>query len=125
MPIAKNLRYGNHLIPDVGLADRSEARGGTRTCTFGRVSDNLQARRPCLPESDGRSFKSALRPLGIFPFGRTLRGLGTSNVQALAKQLRARIKVEDAEPGSAVSVVHTHLAAVNDEAGDLPAEVAI
>jgi len=44
-----------------------------------------------------------------------------TNVQALAKQLRARIKVEDAEPGSAVSVVHTHLAAVNDEAGDLPA----
>ena len=40
MPIAKNLRYGNHLIPDVGLADRSEARGGTRTCTFGSVSDN-------------------------------------------------------------------------------------
>jgi len=86
---------------------------------------NRPQRRPCLPESDGPSFKSALRPLGIFPFGRTLRGLGTSNVQALAKQLRARIKVEDAEPGSAVSVVHTHLAAVNDEAGDLSAEVAI
>ena len=41
------------------------------------------------------------------------------------KKLRARIEVEDAEPGSAVSVVHTHLAAVNDEAGDLPDEVAI
>ena len=124
MPIIKST-CGNHLIPAIFPSDRIDSGGETRTCTFGRVSDNLQARLPCLPESDGLSFKSALRPLGIFPFGRTLRGLGTSNVQALAKQLRARIKVEDAEPGSAVSVVHTHLAAVNDEAGDLPAEVAI
>ncbi|MEB0284667.1 hypothetical protein QN347_19545, partial [Sphingomonas sp. 10B4] len=90
--------------------------------TFHKQDESRTAR---FDKGVGNYFKSALRPLGIFPFGRTLRGLGTSNVQALAKQLRARIKVEDAEPGSAVSVVHTHLAAVNDEAGDLPAEVAI
>lgn len=52
-------------------------------------------------------------------------GLGSSIVQALAKQLRARIKVEDAKPGTAVSVVHTHLTAVNDEEDGMSAEVAI
>lgn len=46
---------------------------------------------------------------------RATSGLGTSIVQALAKQLRVRIKVDDAKPGTSVSVVHTHLTAVNDE----------
>jgi two-component sensor histidine kinase len=41
-------------------------------------------------------------------------GLGTSIVQALAKQLRARVHIADAKPGTAVSVVHTQIAAVDD-----------
>jgi two-component sensor histidine kinase len=40
-------------------------------------------------------------------------GLGTSIVQALARQLHAEIKVSDASPGTAVSVAHTHIAAVH------------
>jgi two-component sensor histidine kinase len=39
-------------------------------------------------------------------------GLGTSIVQALTKQLQAVIEVADAKPGTAVSVVHTQIAAV-------------
>ncbi len=41
-------------------------------------------------------------------------GLGTSIVQALAKQLRAVTKVTDANPGTAVSIAHTHIAAVSN-----------
>jgi two-component sensor histidine kinase len=39
-------------------------------------------------------------------------GLGTSIVQALARQLHAEIRVSDASPGTAVSIAHTHIAAV-------------
>lgn len=39
-------------------------------------------------------------------------GLGTSIVAALASQLRARVQVADAHPGTAVSLVHTQLAPV-------------
>ena len=52
-------------------------------------------------------------------------GLGTSIIQALVKQLRARVKVEDAKPGTAVSVIHTHLSAVTNDAGEFPVEVAV
>lgn len=52
-------------------------------------------------------------------------GLGTSIVHALAKQLRARITVGDANPGTTVSVVHTRLAAVNDGDSGVPAEIAV
>jgi two-component sensor histidine kinase len=48
-------------------------------------------------------------------------GLGTSIVEALAKQLRARVQVAPANPGTDVSVIHAHIAAV--EAG--PATVAV
>jgi two-component system, sensor histidine kinase PdtaS len=37
-------------------------------------------------------------------------GLGTSIIEALAKQLHARVQVADAGPGTAVSIVHTLLA---------------
>jgi two-component sensor histidine kinase len=40
------------------------------------------------------------------------RGLGTNIIEALAKQLRAAIKVEDTDPGTAVYIAHTHIAAV-------------
>ena len=37
-------------------------------------------------------------------------GLGTSIIEALAKQLQAHVQVTDAGPGTAVSIVHTSLA---------------
>ena len=39
-------------------------------------------------------------------------GIGSSIVQALTKQLKAVIKVTDANPGTAVSVAHVHIAVV-------------
>ena len=42
----------------------------------------------------------------------TKPGLGTSIVQALTSQLHAVIKVTDANPGTAVSIAHTQIAAV-------------
>jgi two-component sensor histidine kinase len=41
-------------------------------------------------------------------------GLGTSIVEALARQLHARIQVEHQHPGTLVSVVHSQLAAVEN-----------
>ena len=49
--------------------------------------------------------------VGIPPGGKAKAGLGTSIVQALAKQLGARITVDDVEPGTAVSVTHDARAA--------------
>ena len=43
-------------------------------------------------------------------------GLGTSIVQALSAQLHGVIKVGDANPGTMVSVTHTHLAVVANDA---------
>jgi two-component sensor histidine kinase len=43
-------------------------------------------------------------------------GLGTSIVQALTMQLHALVRVTDANPGTAVSVAHTQLAAVRSAA---------
>jgi len=40
-------------------------------------------------------------------------GLGTSIVEALARQLHARVQVADASPGTAVSIIHTQIAAVD------------
>jgi two-component system, sensor histidine kinase PdtaS len=40
----------------------------------------------------------------------TTPGLGTSIIEALAKQLHARVQVADAGPGTAVSIVHSPLA---------------
>jgi two-component system, sensor histidine kinase PdtaS len=37
-------------------------------------------------------------------------GLGTSIIEALAKQLHARVQVADARPGTAVSIAHSSLA---------------
>jgi len=42
-------------------------------------------------------------------------GLGTSIVEALARQLRAQIEVTDRKPGTAVSVSHKLMASANDE----------
>ncbi|WP_372783000.1 sensor histidine kinase [Phenylobacterium sp.] len=43
-------------------------------------------------------------------------GLGTSIVQALAKQLQASVEVEPAHPGTKVSIEHTQIALVDDDA---------
>ena len=48
-------------------------------------------------------------------------GLGTSIVEALARQLRARVQVADAKPGTDVSIIHIQIAIVEDE----PAEAAV
>ena len=40
-------------------------------------------------------------------------GLGSSIVEALARQLHARVKLVDRKPGTEVSVVHTQIAAVD------------
>lgn len=45
-------------------------------------------------------------------------GLGTSIVEALANQLDAQVEVEDAHPGTIVSVAHNQIAAVADERDD-------
>jgi two-component sensor histidine kinase len=45
-------------------------------------------------------------------------GLGTSIVAALASQLRARVQVAAAHPGTTVSLVHTQLASVEAEPRD-------
>lgn len=42
-------------------------------------------------------------------------GLGTSIVEALARQLKARVKVAAGRPGTIVSIIHTQLAAVDVE----------
>jgi two-component sensor histidine kinase len=52
-------------------------------------------------------------------------GLGTSIVQALTKQLHAVIRVTDASPGTAVSVVHTHIAVVQGAVTATGAERAV
>jgi len=41
-------------------------------------------------------------------------GVGTGVVQALAKQLRANVDRMDANPGTTVSIVHTHVAVIAD-----------
>jgi two-component sensor histidine kinase len=48
-------------------------------------------------------------------------GLGTSIVEALARQLNARVHVADAKPGTDVSIIHTQIAIVENE----PAEAAV
>lgn len=47
-------------------------------------------------------------------------GLGTNIIQALASQLQATIKVSEAHPGTLVSIVHSHLAAVQNAAAAMP-----
>jgi two-component sensor histidine kinase len=41
-------------------------------------------------------------------------GLGTSIVEALARQLKANVRITDAKPGTLVSIAHNQIAAVGD-----------
>ena len=52
-------------------------------------------------------------------------GLGTSIVEALARQLHAQVKIADAGPGTLVSIAHTRPAAIIGLASARPAERAI
>jgi two-component sensor histidine kinase len=52
--------------------------------------------------------------------GAAKAGLGTSIVQALARQLQANIKVADVKPGTAVYVIHTQSAAADSGAKIIP-----
>jgi two-component sensor histidine kinase len=54
----------------------------------------------------------------------TKAGLGTSIVQALTRQLQAEIGVANANPGTAVTIAHTQIAAVQ-RAGRMPADRAV
>lgn len=45
-------------------------------------------------------------------------GLGTSIVTALASQLKARVEITEAHPGTSVALIHTQLAAVDTERQD-------
>jgi len=48
-------------------------------------------------------------------------GLGTSIVQALAKQLDARVDISDAKPGTLVTISHTHVPVLVGQSGALQA----
>ena len=61
-------------------------------------------------QSDSRDWSMSVRDDGVgIPAGPKAGppGLGTTLVEALAKQLQAEVHVADANPGTAVSVVHT------------------
>lgn len=53
--------------------------------------------------------------VGMPPESESKPGLGTSIVEALASQLNARVQVASASPGTAVSIIHSRLAAVASE----------
>jgi two-component sensor histidine kinase len=52
-------------------------------------------------------------------------GLGTSIVEALARQLHARVGVAARHPGTAISIIHARIAAVGDDVGEMPAGRAV
>jgi len=65
--------------------------------------------------SDGGDWKLSVTDNGVgMPAGAsaTKPGLGTGIIEALTRQLDAQIEVDDAKPGTAVSIVHTGIAQV-------------
>jgi two-component sensor histidine kinase len=78
-------------------------------------------------QSHGPNWTLAVKDDGVgMPQGTTTAapGLGTSIVEALARQLRARVLIGDRKPGTGVSIVHTQIAAV-DPAAAPPVERAV
>jgi two-component sensor histidine kinase len=51
------------------------------------------------------------------------RGLGTSIIEALAKQLEAEVRISDAGPGTVVSIVHTPAVVFDTRAGALSGSI--
>jgi two-component sensor histidine kinase len=47
---------------------------------------------------------------------KVLAGLGTSIVEALARQLKASVRVAEGKPGTTVFIIHTQIVAVSDAA---------
>ena len=69
-------------------------------------------------ESHGPNWTLSVRDNGVgMPkdAASAMPGLGTSIVEALAKQLNARVQVAGAGPGTTVSIIHTQLAAVETD----------
>ena len=62
--------------------------------------------------------------MGVSPKGAPA-GLGTSLVEALAKQLRADVRVARAKPGTAVSVTHPQAADLSGDATVIPVAQAV
>jgi two-component sensor histidine kinase len=64
-------------------------------------------------ESDGPDWRLSVSDNGVgmqMHAGPSKPGLGTSIVQALAKQLRADVEVASCHPGTRVSIIHKHAA---------------
>ncbi len=79
-------------------------------------------------ESHGPNWKLSVRDDGVgLPTGSDAAkaGLGTSIVEALARQLSARVQVVDLDPGTTVSIVHSQIAAVESGAEVDRAEPAV
>lgn len=73
-------------------------------------------------QSHGPNWTLAVNDDGVGMYPETVSappGLGTSIVEALARQLHARVQVADAKPGTTVSIVHTRVAAVSAAAAEL------
>ena len=68
-------------------------------------------------QSHGPNWTLAVKDdgVGVPPdVANTPPGLGTSIVEALTRQLHARVQVADAHPGTSVSIIHTQIAAVDN-----------
>ena len=72
-------------------------------------------------QSHGPNWTLAVKDDGVGMQSQTVAttpGLGTSIVEALARQLHARVLVADARPGTAVSIVHTQIAAIDTRSAE-------
>jgi len=70
-------------------------------------------------ESRGPNWSLSVRDDGVGMAadpGAARAGLGTSIVEALARQLSAHVQVANTNPGTKVSVVHSQIAAVETDA---------
>jgi two-component sensor histidine kinase len=78
-------------------------------------------------QSQGPNWRLSVADDGVgMPSGpaKAVAGLGTSIVEALARQLHAGVRVADAKTGTAVSIVHTQIVAVGS-ADDQPPVAAV
>ncbi|MCW6512427.1 sensor histidine kinase [Lichenifustis flavocetrariae] len=118
---------GNHDQLSIRVtADHSVLDGGNSVC-IGLIVTELviNAVKHAFPagrtgtikidfRSHGTDWTLSIRDDGIgMPLNRGAPGLGTSIVEALARQLDARIGVADRHPGTDVSLVHTQMVASN------------
>jgi two-component sensor histidine kinase len=80
----------------------------------GKIIVEYQAQR------SGWSLMVSDNGIGMSDHGSTKAGLGTSIIQALARQLQARINVADVNPGTAIHVIHAQSAAEDSGAKIIP-----